>query len=85
MARRGSQKRTFARRERERAIAEATPRSARQGMMLSSCHPSESRAARKGGESEPRPERATGIHQDLMGAEPRDVCRGRSGMDLVPI
>jgi len=30
----GSQKRTFARRERERAIAVATPRSARHGMML---------------------------------------------------
>jgi hypothetical protein len=29
------QKRTFARRERERAMAEATPRSARQGMVLS--------------------------------------------------
>ena len=54
-------------------------------MMLSPCHLSKPRAARKGGESEPRPERATGIHQDLMGTEPRDVCRGRSGMDLVPI
>jgi hypothetical protein len=32
------QNRTFARRVRERAIAEATPRSARQGMMLSHAH-----------------------------------------------
>jgi hypothetical protein len=30
----GSQKRTFARREPERAMVEATPRSARQGIML---------------------------------------------------
>jgi len=39
----------------------------------------------KGGKSEPRPERPTGIHEYLTSAEPRYVFRRRSGLDLVSI
>ena len=79
------QKRTLARRERERAMAGATPRSARQGMIL--FHDPELSAtdvtrSRKNG---PGPERPTRVHKNLTSTEARDVFRSGNRMHLVPI
>jgi hypothetical protein len=64
-------------------MAEATPRSARQGIMLPVAL--KVLCFRDGDKGEPRPKRPTRIHQNLVGIEARDVFRGWNRMNLVPV
>lgn len=82
-----SRRNTFARRDLERAIAFATPRNARHGMILGVevIRGGAERKQRKRSRSTPRPQRTTRVNKDVFDCQMRQVVRVGRWVDLVAI